>query len=57
MPTVTYARITVTVIADEEKANGPDEMKLSDELYEIERQLEEWLKGKSENFVFEVEDH
>jgi len=57
MSTTTYAKITIVVIADTEKVNGPDALKLSDELYDIECRIEKWLEGKSENFTFEVEDH
>lgn len=48
-----YAEIKIRVLAPIDEINGPNEMKLSDAVYEIERELEEWLKKRAIGTQFE----
>jgi hypothetical protein len=41
-----YAKIVIDIIAPEEKVNSSEELKLSDELYQVECDLVEWLKKR-----------
>ena len=51
-----YAKILITVWAKSEDINGPNELRLSDRVQEIQESLELWLDEQAKDqFRFDVE--
>ena len=51
-----YTEIRIEVLAPSEDINGKNEMALADALYEIERELEQWLQKRAfgTKFLFRI---
>ncbi len=56
---ITYDKISIRILADEELIDSPNELGLSDRAHEFEIKLEEWLADEAEadfpEFDFVVE--
>ena len=55
MTMIHYADLKIKILADQEEVNGPDEILLSDDIDEIEREVEAWLADMFPQFEFEIQ--
>ncbi len=58
MSKVPYAVLKITISAEEDEINGPDEMVISNQVWDVEEHLTKWLKREMEteyDFEFEVQ--
>ena len=55
MTMIHYADLKIKILADQEEVNGPDEILLSDDIDEIEREVEAWLADMFHKFEFEIQ--
>ncbi len=55
---VPYAKIIITVNAEQEEIDGPYEIDLSDDIYMLEEDLRSWLERRAANellnFTFDI---
>ena len=55
MTMIHYADLKIKILADQEEVDSPDEIRLSDAVYEIEIELESWLADTFPQFEFEIQ--